>query len=105
MKFLFIMNTKAQTLVKTNQHYQVTIPLKIRKQFSIDRGSLFIAEATDKGILFKPTKIENFDSEYADPLTKQETQDLKEALNDIKEGRYTTITSVKQLKEHLDALK
>lgn len=99
------MNAKTPTLVKTNQHYQVTIPLQIRKQFSIDKGSLFIAEATKKGILFKPAKIKNFHSEYADPLSKQEMQDIKEALNDIKEGRYTTITNVKQLKKHFDSLK
>lgn len=99
------MNTKTQTLVKTNQHYQVTIPLKIRKRFSIDKGSLFIAEATEKGILFKPTKIENSDSEYADPMTKEETEAVKESLRDIKEGRYTTITSVKELNKYFDALK
>ena len=80
-------------------------PLKIRKQFSIDKGSLFIAEATKNGILFKPTKIENSDSVYADPLSKQEMKDIKEALNDIKAGRYTTITNVRQLKKYFDSLK
>ncbi len=99
------MNTKTQTLVKTNQHYQVTIPQKIRKQFSIDKGSLFIAEATEKGILFKPTKIQNTDREYADPMTKKEKEAVKESLRDIKEGRYATITSIDELNKYFDALK
>ena len=99
------MNTKTQMLVKTNQHYQVTIPLKIRKQFSIDKGSLFIAEVSQKCIVLKPVKISSRKEEYAYPMSKKEIKDIKEALRDIKEGRYTTITNAKQLKKHLDSLK
>ena len=98
------MNTKTQTLVKTNQHYQVTIPLKIRKQFSIDKGSLFIAEASQKCIVLKPVKISAHKEEYADPMSKEEVESVKESLRDIKEGRYTTITSVKELNKYFDDL-
>ena len=54
--------------------------------------------------MLKPVKISAHKEEYADPMSKEEVESVKESLRDIKEGRYTTIASVKELDKYFDDL-
>lgn len=65
------MDTQTPTIVKTNQHYQLTIPSVIRKKMTVDKGSLFTAELISEGILFKPITLNDNNIEYADPFNKR----------------------------------
>ena len=49
--------------VKVNQHFQVIIPVAIRRQLGIDAGDNLEAVPTHEGILYKPKKRHNRDEE------------------------------------------
>ena len=40
--------------MKVTRHGQTTIPKDLRDRFGIREGSVLLAEATEKGILFRP---------------------------------------------------
>lgn len=94
------MNTQTPILAKTNQHYQLTVPLPIRKKNPIAKGSWFIVKLVEKGILFQPADLSEQNTDYADPLDDDEIKSIKQSLKEIKEGKFTIITSAAELKKH-----
>ena len=49
--------------VKVNKHFQVIIPVVIRRQFGIDVGDNLEAVPTNEGILYKPKKRNHRDED------------------------------------------
>lgn len=45
-----------QNVVKVTRRGQTTIPAQLRQKFKIEEGDELLVEATDRGILFRPTR-------------------------------------------------
>jgi bifunctional DNA-binding transcriptional regulator/antitoxin component of YhaV-PrlF toxin-antitoxin module len=99
------MAESSRMIVKANQHYQLTIPSRLRGKMSIEQGTLFSVLQAQDGILFSPLKFLNGADVCADEMDAEEIQEIKDAMRDIKTGQYTKIETRAHLKEHLDALK
>lgn len=84
-----------QSIVKVDQNYQITIPAIIRKEYNIDEGDLIEACSTKQGILLKPKLL--LDKLPEVELSKKGEKMLKEALDDIKAGRYKQFDNVEDL--------
>ncbi len=72
-----------ENVVKVTRRGQTTIPLKLRKKFGIKEGTTLVAEATEKGVLFKvvPDLLDmaGIDSAYGTPEeVKKEIDKLRE---------------------------
>ena len=98
------MPTQTPVLIKSNQHYQLTVPLAIRKNFPIQKGGWFIVKLLSKGILFRPVEVADDKIDYADPMDQEEIKDIKQSLQELKQGEFTTITNTKELEEHFNNL-
>jgi AbrB family looped-hinge helix DNA binding protein len=65
--------------IKVTRNGQTTIPKELRRKFGIHEGSVLLAEATKKGVLFRPVPdIEDLAgslSKYASP------EEVKKALD------------------------
>jgi AbrB family looped-hinge helix DNA binding protein len=64
---LFCEAGHTRNIVKVTKKDHITIPAALRKKFGIKEGDQLLAEATEKGILFRPIpKLEDMAGKYAE---------------------------------------
>ena len=90
-----------QSVIKLNQHFQITIPALIRKKYNLEQGDLIEASDTAKGILLKPKML--LDKLPEVELSKKGEKMLKESFEDFKAGRYKQFTSPEDLIKDLNS--
>jgi len=72
-------------LVKVKDHYQITIPNSLRKNFSIAIGDYMELEKKDGAIILRPVKLVRPEQEYF--YTKEWQKGEAEADKDIAKGK------------------
>ena len=81
------------SLVRIKCNYQITIPIKVRKELRLDEGDLLHAEVEDNRIVFTPLSAEELDIKAA----------IAEGLEDVKAGRVSpAFSSMEELRAWLD---
>lgn len=89
-------------LIKVKRHYQLTLPVELRKKFKIAEGDYVRVEDREEGILIKPVKVIDPDQEYFH--TKEWQAGEAEADRDIAAGRVSgPYNSVEELIEDLES--
>ena len=71
-------------LLKVKRHFQITLPVPLRKKYRLTVGDYIEVEDRDGSILLKPVKVIHPDQEYF--YTKEWQQEEVEADRDIDEG-------------------
>lgn len=97
------MNTQTPILTKTNQHYQLTVPLQIRRKIPVAKGEWFIVQTVGKDILFRSVNLNSQierQVDYANSLNKEEISSIEQSLKELKNGKYTTMSRPTELKRH-----
>ncbi len=88
-------------LVKIKEHYQITIPNNLRKNFHIAVGDYMEIEKREGQIILKPVKMVHPDQAYF--YTREWQQGEADADKDIAEGN--VLGPFKNPKDGLQALK
>jgi len=72
-----------QNVVKVTRRGQTTIPATLRKKFGIKEGDTLVAEATEKGVLFKVVprleEMAGADAEYGN------VEEIKKEIGKLRE--------------------
>jgi len=88
-------------LVKVKQHYQITIPQELRKEFHLSVGDFVEIENENGEIVLRPVKVIRPDQEYF--YTKEWQKGEARADKDIAKG--DVIGPFDNIKDGLKALK
>ena len=96
----------SQQLIKITKNYQITLPAKLRKKFSIKEGDYLEADVKSGAFIFKPKKIvdDEHDPEQAWFWTKEWQKKEKEVDEYIKKGKVKTFNTMNDLIKELKSL-
>ncbi len=88
-------------LVRIKRHYQITLPVGIRKKLNIDIGDYVEVENKNGDIVMRPVKVVHPDQEYF--YTKEWQEGEAQADKDIAKG--DVVGPFDNIKDGLKALK
>ena len=86
-------------LAKVMEHFQITLPAKIRNRFYIKVGDIMEAKPVKEGILFKPKQL--IDKDHAYFWTKEWQKAEKSVDEDFKAGHFKTFENVEDFLKNL----
>ncbi len=90
-----------EVIGKIARNGHITIPGKIRKILNIEDGDIVKFNVEGNKITITPGVIVDKDQAY---FFKKETQEqIKKSENEIKEGKYSTFASAKDLKKAIES--
>lgn len=89
-----------EELVKVREKGQITLPLYMRKKFSLEKGSIVLAKIEDNKIVLIPQ--ETVDKDQAWFWTERWQKLEAEAERDMREGRVKTFDSVEELFDEIE---
>lgn len=76
---------------------QITIPVKLLKQFRLKEKDYVQVNTTEKGILIQPVSVSDY--------TPAEIEALREKLNELPRGDKRIFSSARESRTHLNSLK
>ena len=79
----------------------LTIPRKIRKLLNIEDGDIVRFSVKDNKIIITPEVIVDKDQAYF--FSERCQKEIKESEKEFKEGKYSSFTSIKDLKKTVDS--
>jgi len=89
-----------EELVKVREKGQVTLPLYIRKDLELKKGSFVLAKIVDNTIVLVPLKVIDKSQDW---FWTERWQKLEaDAEKDIQEGRVKTFDSVEELFDEIE---
>lgn len=89
-----------EELVKVREKGQITLPIFIRKNLNLEKGSIVLAKIIDNTIVLIPQKT--IDKEQAWFWTERWQKLETEAEKDIQKGRVKTFNSVEELFDEIE---
>jgi len=89
-----------EELVKVREKGQITLPVFIRKNLNLEKGSIVLAKIIDNTIVLIPQKT--IDKEQAWFWTERWQKLETEAERDIQKGRVKTFNSVEELFDEIE---
>ncbi|MBU1091926.1 AbrB/MazE/SpoVT family DNA-binding domain-containing protein [Patescibacteria group bacterium] len=93
-----------KTLVKITKNYQITLPAKLRKSFSLKEGDYLEADLQRGKFVFAPKKMIDIDPAQKWFWTKEWQKGEREVDKDITEGRLAgPFSSAKDLIKELES--
>lgn len=87
-------------IAKVMDHFQIALPVRIRKKFHIRVGDFLETKAVKDGILLKPKEL--IDKNQAYFWTKEWQEAEKKVDEDFKAGRFKTFKNVDDFLKDLD---
>ena len=86
---------------KIDRNGHLTIPSKIRKILNIEDGDIVRFTVEDNKIVIAPGAIVDKDQAYF--FSERCQKEIRESEKEFKEGKYSSFTSIKNLKKAVDS--
>ena len=90
-----------ETIGRIARNGHLTIPRKIRKKLNIEDGDIVRFSVEDNKIVIAPGVIVDKDQAYF--FSERCQKEVRESEKEFKEGKYSSFTSVKDLKKAVDS--